>query len=201
MPLPGAPSGADIAEITNVFMHYSHAIDSARLDEMASLWTEDGGAAVYYRAPNGNDLVMTDQPRPDGKTSGAAVSGRVNVASFMEGLGVTGPVARSKGPNWEGGASIRHFITNVWVKEVNGDTAKATAYWHGDIDVMDGPGASKKGSYEWYFKRVNGEWKIHWACWIVDGPREYPTTIADPSIPLPEDGTFGVTPTIENPVF
>ncbi|GKY87388.1 nuclear transport factor 2 family protein [Sinisalibacter aestuarii] len=196
----GMPKGSDIAEIMNVFFHYSHAIDSARLDEMAALWTEDGGGAIYYRHPNGKDLIMTDQQRADGKASGCAFTGRANIASYMAGLGVKEPKKRSPGPNFDGGPTIRHFISNIWVKEVVGDTAKATAYWWGD-DAPGGPGDEKRGTYEWFLKRVDGEWKIHWSTWIVDGPRDFPCTLADDSIPLPEDGTFGVTPNKENPDF
>ncbi|GKY87389.1 nuclear transport factor 2 family protein [Sinisalibacter aestuarii] len=180
-----------IVEIQNLFGHYANALDSGRISEAASLWTEDGGAAVYYRTEDGTGLVLTDQPHPQGKADGCVFMGRENLVSYWGAFGLGGDLPRAKGLEYDGN-NFRHQISSIWVKEVVGDTAKASAFWGGQ---------ERRGIYEWFLKRVEGEWKIHWSTYVLDGPRDYPCTLVNPDFPLPEDGSFGVTPSLANPSF
>ena len=125
----------DRAEITNVSNKYMVAVDAGDIETVMSTWAEDGVLEWVYGVEHGKAAI------------------RKAMSGFGGARATTIPDGATSRPR------TRHQIINH-VIDVNGDTAKTTAYWFAltnntpqkDVQLL------YFGHYEDVMARVNGKW-------------------------------------------
>jgi ketosteroid isomerase-like protein len=125
----------DRAEITNISNKYMVAVDAGDIETVMSTWAEDGVLEWVYGVEHGKAAI------------------RKAMSGFGGARATTIPDGATSRPR------TRHQIINH-VIDVNGDTARTTAYWFAftnntpqkDVQLL------YFGHYEDVMVRVNGKW-------------------------------------------
>lgn len=181
-------SAADVVEIEQLLFGFGEAMDSGRLDELAGMFTPDGGLGHYTQDPATSRLTLTGRPGGSG-LPGCLAFGPANVKSALAGLGYGGDSPRPHLPD-SGKLVTRHPYSRL-VTRVVGDQATVRMQVPGSLLL-----------YETNLTRMSKGWRIHFIHVIYDRPRtDRPCTIIDPKFPLPKAGTPGATPDLINPDF
>lgn len=131
--------------VEDLFFHEAELLDAWKLDEWLTLLTED---AAYYVPPN-------DKPDADARYA------LFTIADDM--LRLKERIIRLKDPNCHAEyphSRTRRLISNVRVKDVNGDNAKATANFIVYRHRRNEPPRVFAGHYVYKLRRVGSELKI-----------------------------------------
>lgn len=131
--------------VEDLFFHEAELLDAWKLDEWLRLLTED---ATYYVPPN-------DLPEADARFALFTIAD--DMARLKE------RIIRLKDPNCHAEyphSRTRRLISNVRVKDINGDSAKATANFVVYRHRRNEPPRVFIGHYIYKLKRVGTELKI-----------------------------------------
>jgi 3-phenylpropionate/cinnamic acid dioxygenase small subunit len=128
---------------------YPRALDGANWKAYAATFAQDGELVQGKNVTKGPAAIEAQFSRPrEPRAATACPAPEPNA---------TGAAAVQR---TDSRPSSKHVISNLWIKELNGDRAVATAYWETVSTRCGRTTIAGAGHYEDVLKRENGKWKF-----------------------------------------
>ena len=129
--------------IMNLYAQYSNAVDMRDGELFADCFTEDG----YTDLSSFQGVAKLTEANVAWLDSDGTVCGRANLIHSVSG-------------DWPGGITLHHVSTNYYIKALDKDVAKSSAYFV--VFAQDDGNVEHYGVYEDEVRRsADGRWRIH----------------------------------------